>query len=447
MNKTFVWGIYRKTPFLISIFLIFYCWNVYWGGMRYKTFFLSDSNGYYAYLPATFIYEDYRFGFIEDAFKKYFSTSNGFDFRQNQENGIVNKWHCGTAVAIAPFFLLSHFISQLTGNSADGYSFWYAWGLNIAAIFYCLAGLLALQKILRKFFKSEALIAFALVLTVFATNLFYYITSEPAMSHVYSFAFVNLFALCSLNFFETLRSKFFVLMSFLLAMIIIIRPVNGIIVFILPFLAGNMDNLKTAFISMMKEKVMLLFSLLVFSIVIFIQLNYYRLQTGNWLVYSYGSEKMNFTDPHLIDFLFSYKKGLFVWAPLTFLSLTGFIFLYRISRFRFYALAVFLLLTWYAMSCWWNWWYGGSFGMRPMIEYLFAFALLICYAMENLKAITKKIFVTLCIFCLLLCQVQTYQYRYYFIHWDKMDKESYWKVFMRIDLVIKKENPNAELLK
>jgi hypothetical protein len=98
------------------------------------------------------------------------------------------------------------------------------------------------------------------------------------------------------------------------------------------------------------------------------------------------------------------------------------------------------------LSCWWNWWYGGSFGTRPMVEYLFIFAILLAYTLNNIKRHMKSVFISLCFCCLLLCQAQTYQYRYYFIHWDEMNKERYWNVFMRVDLIVKKENPNADLL-
>ena len=37
----------------------------------------------------------------------------------------------------------------------------------------------------------------------------------------------------------------------------------------------------------------------------------------------------------------------------------------------------------------------------------------------------------------LLCQVQTYQYRHWQIHWSDMDKERYWENFLRIDKALK----------
>jgi hypothetical protein len=33
----------------------------------------------------------------------------------------------------------------------------------------------------------------------------------------------------------------------------------------------------------------------------------------------------------------------------------------------------------------------------------------------------------------IVCQIQTYQYRYNQIHWSEMNKEKYWEVFLRID--------------
>lgn len=443
-SKVYSGKLWPRLPYLIAIFLVYYCSNIYWGGTRYKTFFLSDACGYYSYLPATIIYQDYRFNFIEDIHQKYYKHAFAFELQYKSE--IVNKWFCGTAVAVTPFFLLSHAIALLTNNAADGYSFWYAWGMNIAAIFYCVVGLLALQKILKKFFNSDAQIAFVLFLIVFATNLQYYATTEPIMSHVYSFAFINLFLLSVIRWMDTNNSRYLLAMSFFLGMIILIRPVNAIIVFILPFLAGSTDKLKESLQSLLKNKSILLSSLIIFCAVIFIQLLYYYLQSGKWFVYPYGGEKMDLTNPHLKYFLFSYKKGLFVWVPLSFIALTGFIFLYRQNRFRFFSLLIFLLFVSYILSSWWNWWYGGSFGSRPMIEFLFVFAFLLCNVLENIRSWRKKIFVTLCLMCFVLCQVQTYQYRYQIIHWSEMDKESYWKVFMRVDQIFKKENPNADLL-
>lgn len=437
----------KLLPYLIAVFLIFYCWNVYWGGKRWDGFFLSDSGGYYGYLPATFIYNDYNFSFIGPIQENNFLNHGAYDFRSSYNGKNIDKWFCGTAVAIAPFFLTAHVISLIKGAQADGYTFWYAWGLNIAAIFYLLIGLLALRKVLQHYFRNEGLISLVLVFIVFATNVFYYATSEPAMSHVYSFAFINLFVLCAIKMSASSGKKHILLLGILLGIIVLIRPVNGFIVLILPFIAGSKSNFMSMLTGLKTSWKKVCLSVLLFLSVLFIQFIYYKLETGNWLIYAYGDEKMDLLKPHLFDFLFSYKKGLFVYLPLTLLSLVGSIFLFRKNKWQFYSLSIFIFSLCYILSCWWNWWYGGSFGTRPLIEYLFIFSILLGTAIENLQPAAKKIFVTLCFLCLVNCQVQNYQYRYYFIHWDKMTKQSYWKVFMRVDLMAKKENPNANLIK
>jgi hypothetical protein len=437
---------YQLTPHLCAIFLLFYCSNVYWGEDRYKGFFLADANGYYAYLPATFIYNDFNFSFFEPIGKKYFSTHSNFDIRAKYRGKDINKCYSGTSVAILPFFLVGHGISLLEDENIDGYSYWYALTMSLAAIFYCFIGLIALQKILHRYFKNDKLISLLLILILFGTNLFYYTTSEPLMSHIYSFAFINLFVLSVMNFIEEEKKKFIYLSAFFLGMIVLIRPVNGLVIFILPFIAGSQQIFFKMIKNLFKSYKQILLAALIFLSILFIQLIYYKLETGSWLIYSYGNEKINFLKPHIADFLFSYRKGLFLYTPLILLSLAGLIFLYGKNKWQFYSISLFIFLLIYVFSSWWNWWYGGSFGMRPMIEYYFAFTVFLGFAFENLLGKWKSIFLTMCFACLVICQVQTYQFRYYFIHWDEMTKDRYWKVFMRVDLIVKKENPNADLL-
>jgi hypothetical protein len=49
----------------------------------------------------------------------------------------------------------------------------------------------------------------------------------------------------------------------------------------------------------------------------------YYLQSGYFFVYSYGREGFNFLDSHMIDILYSYKKGLFVYTPVTLIAMYG----------------------------------------------------------------------------------------------------------------------------
>jgi len=35
---------------------------------------------------------------------------------------------------------------------------------------------------------------------------------------------------------------------------------------------------------------------------------------------------------------------------------------------------------------------------------------------------------------IVFCQIQTYQYRYGYLHWQDMNKELYWDLFMRFNM-------------
>jgi len=63
------------------------------------------------------------------------------------------------------------------------------------------------------------------------------------------------------------------------------------------------------------------------------------------------------------------------------------------------------------------------------------------------KRLYRIIYSSLIIIMIIICQFQTYQYRYYFIHWENMTYESYCKVFLRVDLLVSGENPNRDLIK
>ena len=88
--------------------------NLNWGKNHWRGIIESDGKGYYAYLPAIFIYKDLNFGFFDEIEKeKYYNQNLYYDYRA-QANGVtINKYYCGTALAELPFFVLAHISSYL----------------------------------------------------------------------------------------------------------------------------------------------------------------------------------------------------------------------------------------------------------------------------------------------------------------------------------------------
>lgn len=440
--------LFNKLILFIIVSIVLLCSsNIQWSKNNWKSIIGADGKGYYAYLPAIFIYHDLNFSFFDSIEKKYPNSNTYYDYRIIQNGKVADKYFCGTALAMMPFFFIAHSISNVLGLDADGYSKIYFVFINLAGIFYLFIGLFYLKKILIQYKASDGVISFLLIAITFGTNLFYYSLKEPSMSHVYSFAFITLFIYSLHNYFILPNRRTVFVLAVILGIIVLIRPVNGIVILIAPFVAGDKNKFSIGLHFLKQQLISTVGASFLFLAVISIQLIIYKIQTGSFWIDSYGSEKFNWTDPHPIDFLVSYKKGFFLYTPLAMIALLGLVQLFKRSKFQFYSLLLFLILLLYVLSSWWNWWYGGSFSSRVCVEYYAILGLLLYYTYDFLRAKWSKIFFSSAIILLIaVCQIQTYQYRYYFIHWEKMDKEHYWNVFLRIDL-LNKQNPNADLLK
>lgn len=420
---------------LIIIVMTIISSNINWGKERWRGILEADAKGYYAYLPAVFIYNDLNFRFFDTIEKgKYYDSNLYYDYRAYANGKAIDKYYAGTAVAQIPFFLVAHALSMVSDNEADGYSAYYPVFVNIAAIFYLFVGLVFINRSLKLFFIRDKIRALVLFAAVFGTNLFYYTIGEPGMSHVFSFAFISAFFYYSKLYFVSFEIKHVPLMAFLLGMIVLIRPVNGLIVFIIPFVAGDFFSLRKGFHDFTRKPGFLWGSLIIFLGLISIQLIIYRISTGSFVVYSYTGEGFNFLKPHFFEILLSFKKGLFIYTPMYLLSFTGCLFLWKSSRFQFYAWLLFFILITFIFSSWSNWYYGGSFSSRVYVEYIPVFMALLAMALQNFSKKAPKAFLTGAVFFfILLCQIQTYQYRYYQIHWSDMNRQKYLEVFMRLD--------------
>ena len=63
--------------FTIPLLLLVCLWtsaNLNWGKDRQKYVIISDGKGYYAYLPAVFIYHDLNFNFLDSIEANYYDA-------------------------------------------------------------------------------------------------------------------------------------------------------------------------------------------------------------------------------------------------------------------------------------------------------------------------------------------------------------------------------------
>ncbi len=433
-SKKHPFGIINSTLFLIMGVMLLVNFNLHWSKDAWNGVIESDAKGYYAWLPAVFIYQDLQWDFFEKIEKqKYYDVHHYYDYREGWKGKPINKYFAGVAVLELPFFLVAHIWSLASGQEADGFSKSYPLAISLGTLFWLGIGLWYSAKLGEIYEFKPLSISIALLIFTFGTNLFYYALIEPGMSHIYSFC---LFAAIAYYFHKwTLnpKDKYVYFVAVLSGLALMVRPVNCIFIFALPFLTGNWKTL-ISLPAQLKSKKIIIISLLLIILFPCLQSLLFYLETGDYIIYSYGTESFNFADPHFWDILFSYKKGLFLYTPMygVALILASVIYTYKKDYFRLLSLALFFILITYILSSWWSWWYGGSFSGRPYVDFGIIFLILLMSVLNHLKGIKLYLTSILLIALVALCQIQTYQYRYYLIHWEDMTKEKYWEVFLKI---------------
>ncbi len=224
----------------IALVLVVCSSNINWGKDHWRTVLQADAKGYYAYLPALFIYHDANLGFF-DAIERetYYDPNRFYDYRFGYEGKVVDKYFLGTAVAQLPFFLAAHGYVGNTGRLADGYSKPYVVAVNLAAVAWVLFGLWSLARLLATYGIADGWIAFTVIVFTFGTNLFYYTIVAPGMSHAYSFGLCTAFLLLGRRTITAPSAAKIIGIGALLGLIVLIRPVNGLILLALPILIDH----------------------------------------------------------------------------------------------------------------------------------------------------------------------------------------------------------------
>ncbi len=391
-----------------------------------------DVKSYYSYLPALFIYNDLTFGFIDSNPELH---GQRFWPPKSPDGKYVEKMTIGMAILYSPFFALAHLVAKPFGYSPNGFSTPYQFFVSIGALFYLLIGLVFLRKLLLRFF-NELTITFTLLLITFGTNLWYYSTMEPGMSHTYSFALFAIFFFALHKWLGGAKVSRSILLGIVCGLISLVRPTNALVG--LFFLFWDVRNIKE-----LKERLFLLARrwkalFVIASLAVAVwgpQLVYWKIQTGQLLYHTYGEEGFFFNSPKVIDGMFSFRKGWYVYSPIMLVATAGFILLRKYAKGTSAAIFIFMTINVYIIFSWWSWWYGGSFGARPLIESLvfMAFPLAAVVHWAFLRKFMAKIAVFIVLLALTTLSIfQTFQYYHGVIHWDSMTKEAYFRSFGKI---------------
>ncbi len=347
----------------------------------------GDARGYYAWLPAVFIYNDLNFKFYDSV--EYNSAFCGnsqdvpmLDYRKKFDGKTMNKYYPGASFMMLPFFLTAHFITLFfTHELPNGYSFWYFRLVPLAAFFYYFIGMLFFLKLMGKLQLNNNQKAIVILLLTFGSNIIYYLIDAPLYSHIYSFALIAAFLYLAFCIKELPTVKNICSISFITGLIFITRPVNLSIMLMLPFILGS--NLKATVLSIVRQP-KLIASLLPVLLMPALLFSIYKSALGHYFVYSYDQEGFDFLHPHFWQFLIHYDNGLFSYMPLLAMPFLFIFAWYRSADKPIIAgAAATLFITIYIQSSWWCWYFGYSFGARTMLDFLPLFGIPLAMSVRN----------------------------------------------------------------
>jgi hypothetical protein len=388
--------------------------------------FAHDAGSYYCYLPAVLIEGDHRAGITrqEDA-------EDRGNWQHRAANGFAPKMSMGLAMLQLPFFACGHAAALLTNEPADGYSPPYAIALLTGTMVYVLTGLLFLRGMLLRWF-DDRVVAWTLAAVALGTNLFWYATSGGLMAHgaIFGMSCVLLERTCA--WCERPQARLTVVLGLLTGWLTLTRPTNLLLV-----MAVGMYVVfaRPAGMDWRRWCAHAALAVVAAAMAWLPQLLFWRDITGHWWHYSYGDEGFFWSDPKLWRGLLGWRKGWLIYTPVMVFALAGIILLRGTkARVWFWPTTVMLPAIWYVLFAWWCWWYGGSFGMRAMIDYYALLAVPLASALHWI--FTKKAAGTWLVAagiggCIALNLFQSVQYRDGYIHWDSMTWPAYRASFDR----------------
>lgn len=414
-----------------------------------------DGYGYYAYLPGAFIYGDIEhYAFAEQHFENYEISGDIYQLNPTEAGGRFPIYNIGLSVIWAPAFLLTHGIVSATGIApADGMSYPYQLMVVLMGLLFAFLGLLYLRRFLALYF-SNLVVGATLLAVGLGTNIFYYIVEKPDMTHGYLFALYAVFLYrFSLAFeasplpagegpkvelmpTETKHKRQLFLLGLLAGLMCLVRS-SEIVLFAIPAFYGLKDwaTLKRNF---WRTLVIFGAALAVFSV----QLIYYKVGTGSWWQNGYAGLGFDWLEPHLFDGFFSYRRGWLVYTPIMLFALIG---IFRLPKRWVLPVLVFTLGNVYLLFSWHIWWYGNTFGSRPVTQSYALLALPLAAflawvsscrsrAAKGAGGEGKRYLLLLLLPFLLLNLFQHWQYNQRIIPLDFTNGTYYWHVFGKTSL-------------
>ena len=326
----------------------------------------SDGYSYYVYLPSLAIYHDPTLtALADDWYGGPYPAFTGIR-RWPSTGRWLNLHPIGTAILMAPFFVVADLLTRWSNLPRDGFSLYYQHGAALPAIVYLLLGLALLRSTLRRQFSDGVVLATLIGIT-WGTNLFHYAVYDGTFSHVHAFFIIAVWLWLVERWWDRPALWCSVAIGVVAALNVLIRHTNAIYLLVLPLYGiTRWRDVGPRLAALWHRRVALAAAALAGAVVLAPQLALYKWVTGRWVVNAYDTHGMGFSlaSPHFVDTLFSTQKGLLFWSPLLLLSVIGAFAARGKTRALVVPAAIVFALQTALIATWSQWQFGASFGHR-----------------------------------------------------------------------------------
>ena len=393
----------------------------------------SDATGYYLYLPAVLIDHDVT---MERTAERSFAGRPGDlqGVRRVPPRGrLLDKYPVGEAIMLTPFFAVGHVAALALGAEANGFSRPYQVAAAAGGLAFATLGMAVLGLFLLRWFSTGTVVLTLLAL-VFGTNLFHYATFDAVFSHAFSFFLVALTLALAVVVYERPRLWSAVALGLTTGFLTAVRPTNAVVL-VFAALVGvvGLGDISARTKRFPRYLPLLAAGAAVYLLALVPQVVYWQTITGKFLVYTYEDERLDLLRPHLLDVLFSVRKGLFFWSPLLLLAVAGLLLLRRVAPRLFVPSVAYLAVHTWLVASWETWWYGGSFGQRSFVEALPVFALGLASLVETARGrVARPVLLVGTVFLSFLAVHAMLAYWLEIIPVDGTTRDTYMRSFRRM---------------
>jgi hypothetical protein len=393
------------------------------------------------YLPLKFKYHDLAIqdlSLIDNTLSKYHASETFYQAVKWENGNWIMRYPIGIAVLLSPFYFIADYLVQFTSYPADGFSKPYQLCALYGALFYALIGIYFVKKTLLYFFEDK-IAAISLLTIVLGTNFFFHVSlhGQGLMSHNFTYVLYAITIYYSIKWNENPKLKYVLILGLSIGFNSLCRPTE-IIGAMIPFLYGiyNYETLKQKIKFLLTNfSQLILFGSIVIGIG-FIQFGYWYSMSGEFIINPYDKgnpgEGLELLQPHILEILFSFRKGWFIYTPLMIFILCGFVIMYKKNKALFTPVFTYFLINLYIISCWSCWWYGGCFGVRSLVPSYAILALPLGYFVYFIFQNKYKFiyFAFICLF-ISLNLFQSWQMYKGIIDDSNMSRAYYWSVFLQ----------------